>query len=451
VTDEISENAAALVPAPTSMPTWAEQIEWVSPDDLVDHHLWRELLGPEPPEREQELIDFMRAPSAMRIVVVTGAGCASPPGTILDGHRFRHAATGARVKLVMIIRRTDLTADAEEVLLVKAALSSQHVRRLLPSKLAILEHRLFLAHRRIRGHRTDLETSVGSSGSSPRPDTLALVSAEAGQPRNAVANRAKAFFSPISPAFLRDAVDRGTLSETAAADAVRAAETSVTEVVKLATKGCWSADDIDGNDILREARAKLEARVREKLGKPRRQRGEGSPEIVELTGGQDGDVLHADGRFAGRCIRVEVRGAQIKIMHVKPPKPGPEERKALSTHLRRVALPQDGRTAGGERVDRASAETSVTERVEAHDAIEVGSALESAPSDDMTKDAAGETSGADCEDDATEDAAGDSAADAVPALVVGAKDSAPANVSTARSDTLLDQRAHGRRRRTRTR
>ena len=149
----------------------------------------------------------------------------SPRDTILDGHRGRRAAMDARVPLVPVVRRTDLTAEAEETLILKSALASKHVRRLLPSKVFALEERLYALYSHGSGYRTDLGTCVGSNaGSSRRPDTVSLVARETGESRNAVANRRKVFASPIASKQLKNAVDDGKLSLTAAADLVRQVE-----------------------------------------------------------------------------------------------------------------------------------------------------------------------------------------------------------------------------------
>jgi hypothetical protein len=165
------------------------------------------------------------------------------------------------IRVIPVIRRTELTAEAEEEIIVKAALASAHVRRMAPSRIFALEGRLFdLYAARGRGHRSDL-TPVVSNGSPAVGDTLTLVASESGTPRNAVANRRKVFGSPIASKSLKDAVDAGTLSLTAGATIVRDAESlpDVQEALKEPEVGSAALD---------EARAAVDARVRSELGKP---------------------------------------------------------------------------------------------------------------------------------------------------------------------------------------
>ena len=165
------------------------------------------------------------------------------------------------IRVIPVIRRTDLTAEAEEEIIVKAALASAHVRRMAPSRIFALERRLFdLYAARGRGHRSDL-TPVVSNGSPAVGDTLTLVASESGTPRNAVANRRKVFGSPIASKSLKDAVDAGKLSLTAGATIVRDAESlaDVQEALK---------EPEVGSSALDEARAAVDARVRNEQGKP---------------------------------------------------------------------------------------------------------------------------------------------------------------------------------------
>jgi len=244
------------------IPTWGQGIAWIVPQALSDHPLWRDLLGLEPAEKEDALREFIRQHKVTRPLVITGAGCASPPDTILEGHRTRYHAMDVGVRVVPVIRRIDLTAAAEEEIIVKAALTSAHVRQMKPSKVFALEERLFVLYAaRGQGFRSDL-TSVGNNGSGASVgDTLTLVAAEANAPRNAVANRRKVFGSPIASKSLKDAVDRGTLSLTAGATIVRDAESpaNVREALK---------EPAVGSAVLDEARAAVDARVRNEQGRP---------------------------------------------------------------------------------------------------------------------------------------------------------------------------------------
>lgn len=255
-----SEPSHVLSPA---VPTWGAGIEWLVPGSLSDHRVWRDLIGFDTPEREQELIDSVRSLRVVDPIIVTGDGCASPPETILTGHRRRRAAMDARIERVPVIRRYDLTADAEEEIIIKAAIASTHVRRLAPSKVYALEERLHTLYaRRGQGFRSDL-TSVATNGSSTMVgDTLMLVASETGATRNSVANRRKVFGSPVASRKLREAVDEGKLSLTAAAALVR-------EVESDDTIGDAIRDPDSHSEHLERARQDVDTRLQEKLGQPR--------------------------------------------------------------------------------------------------------------------------------------------------------------------------------------
>jgi len=169
------------------------------------------------------------------------------------------------IRVIPVIRRTDLTAEAEEEIIVKAALASAHVRRMAPSRIFALERRLFdLYAARGRGHRSDL-TPVVSNGSPAVGDTLTLVASESGTPRNAVANRRKVFGSPIASKSLKDAVDAGKLSLTAGADMVRNVEQQ-TEVHEALKEPAGQEVVLDG------ARDAVDVMVRDELKQPARRK-----------------------------------------------------------------------------------------------------------------------------------------------------------------------------------
>jgi hypothetical protein len=127
-------NEHLSIDAPKSLqvelPTWGGSLEWIDPGTLCNHSLWQGILGFEPTEAEEELIEYVRDTKVLQPLIVTGAGCASGPDVILDGHRRRQAAMDARLAVVPIVRRTELPADAEETIILKAALSSKHARKL---------------------------------------------------------------------------------------------------------------------------------------------------------------------------------------------------------------------------------------------------------------------------------------------------------------------------------
>ncbi len=284
----------AAVDQNAAKPTWQSAIEWKPPGELRNHPVWQVALGFASPELEEQLITSVRDDKVLQPLIITGAGCASGEGVILDGHRRRQAALDARLPLVPVIVRTDLTAEAEETMMLHAAVASAHVRKLKSSKLAELEQRLYQVHSKGRGFRNDL-TSVGSNGCD---DTLSAVARDAGQSRNSVADRRKVFFSPVAPKLLHDAVDSGTLSLTAAAALVREAEgrETVRSAMQLSNVDAASAE-------LQQAKADVETEVRKMLQRPKRAkrlvpvdaavvissvtvelRKDGMPQSIELAG-----------------------------------------------------------------------------------------------------------------------------------------------------------------------
>lgn|GEM_PF-3314346 len=296
-------------------PTWSSAIEWVDPGALRDHPLWRELAGPESPETEEELTDFVRDDHGVRVIVVTGNGCASGPDVIIDGHRHRNACVGARVKWVPVIRRTDLSTEAQEILIIKALLASQHVRRLPESRLAALEDRLYRIYARRRGTRT----SVDANGCRIVGDTVARVAHEVREPRNAVADRRKIFGSSLSRPVLRVGVDQSKISRSVGARLIREAQTpEVAAVLEEATVRGWSQERLDQEPTVRSARDRIEEEVRKILGRPARPAHKDQEDVtVALEGIKRDGVLCAEGSLASRRIRVEVDGTRIQITWVR--------------------------------------------------------------------------------------------------------------------------------------
>jgi hypothetical protein len=271
----------------TSMATWGDRLELVRVDALVDHPLWSKIHAGEPPEREEALTDTLRAGGlGPHIVIVTGEGCSSPPNTILDGHRHRHALetiAPTKERCVLVARRIDLDADAEEIVIVTAALHGHHARRLSERRLAELEARLRTLYERRRGTRSDLQTSVGSNGTPTSGDTRDTVARAAGQSPNSVADRQKIFGSPISPLFVQQAVEQGTMARSAGAALVREVERDpdVQAVLREANDERWTDEQVEQHPVIYVARERVEERARAQLGRARQRTP--NPEPAEPT------------------------------------------------------------------------------------------------------------------------------------------------------------------------
>lgn len=315
--------------ATAPMPTWSSKLEVIRPDELSDHVKWARIAGAETPEREEQLVDDVRdGHVGPEIVLVTGARCWSRPNVILRGTRYVHALTAARIRAAMVVRRTDLDEDAEEIILIKSALGGRHGRRLKLSQVATLAARLRDLYGRSKGFRSDLldgDTCVGPNAGPDgerRPDTLSLVARAASEPRNHIANILKAFQSPISHVALRDAVENEHISLTAVAEIIRDVESQpeVAEVLQRAADEGWEENTIAGNPSVQAARATVEARVREKLGKPPRKQHDPpandnneAKRTVEAPGRMVGDTLVLDCLFRARRTRVTVMDKVIRL------------------------------------------------------------------------------------------------------------------------------------------
>lgn len=302
----------AVRPLEGSPPTWCERVEWVNPGSLADHRLRREVHGPPDPDADERLVEFLRSNPSHRPIVVTGRGCASGQNVILDGHRLRDALVAACVTYVPVLRRTGLTPDAEETIIVQAALASQHTRRLRLSQIAALEERLLAIHSRGRGFRSDLTTSVGNNTS--HGSTLSLVAAASGEPVNAVANRRKIFSSPVSPQILKNAVDARRMAPTEAAALVRKIEAELEVGAALTEVEGKPRAEAEQHPVLVAALDRADAKAREKLGRGKKpKRTKSPPESTKIGGVREGAVLRGEGTFRGRRITIEVEGDEIRV------------------------------------------------------------------------------------------------------------------------------------------
>lgn len=317
---EVSGSTSTSTPR-ASTPTWGPGVTFVDPGALANHPYWREVLGAEGPDIEDELRASVRDTGATHPLIVTGVDCASPPGTILDGHRRRQALLDARVALVPVITRTDLTAEAEQVVILKSALASQQTRKLSQSQRAKLEGCLRDVYSQGRGFRSDLATSVGTNASSRRADALALVADASGETRNSVADRAKVFSSPVTPSVLQDAVDAGSISLTRAAALVRDAERAdqVREVIQQPRGGHDEATVVAAREEVachtRNILAGRPARVERPTAPPKRPK---DPSTITLP--LDGTPVSV--RLGGRTVTrrvVEVTVSEVRILEYEEP------------------------------------------------------------------------------------------------------------------------------------
>lgn len=298
---------------------WADTLEWVALSALREHPAWSTMFGVSADE-DALLMEHVREHGVDKPLVVTGSGCAGVTDVLLDDHdhRVRRAAVRVGVERVPVIRRRDLDADAQEAALIISALASERRRKLKPSQQAALEARLHEIYAaRGRGHRSDLKTCVGANGSSSKPgDTLDLVAADVGAPRNAVADRKKIFGSPISSPSVRALVDEGVLSPTTAAKLVRDVERRGD--VAEALRKDWS----EGEQILNDARMQVDEQARVQVDAPkhgRTKKRRTNEATIELRPDQHGQ-MHGLVSLDGVEWAIHVQGRELKLTRVTKPK-----------------------------------------------------------------------------------------------------------------------------------
>ena len=159
------------------------RIEDRDPKGLDEHPLLRVVFPQnEPDEANEELGDSLLV-RQYQPVLITGEGCVSHPGTVLDGRRRKLQAL-RRGHLLRVEVLNDLGVEMEEAIVIHSNIAAGLARRLTERQKADLEHRLILKYGKRQGERTDL-TSPDSRGS----ETNERVAREMHETRNAVDDR----------------------------------------------------------------------------------------------------------------------------------------------------------------------------------------------------------------------------------------------------------------------
>jgi hypothetical protein len=275
-------------------------------------------------EERAALEEDVRLHGIQRPLTVTGAGCASPPGTVLGGRRRLAAGAAVGVTDVPVVELTDLSADDEAHAIIRENLADQLGRRLLASDRARLEKILIDRYARPSGHRSDLGTSSGSR----QGRTTDIVAEETGESRNSVVDRQTVFFSPASPAALQKAVDRGQLAQTVAANMVRAASRNTTFQQAL-TSGLTDPD----HPAIAGARQQVEEALKARLGRSGEPKPPLAPLSTSITVGADG---RATAILRGRAVAVAAPpGTRVELSDLGPATKaqtaGEDQRPAVST------------------------------------------------------------------------------------------------------------------------
>ncbi|MFI5303047.1 MAG: hypothetical protein ACHREM_33575 [Polyangiales bacterium] len=250
-------------------------------DVLVAHARNAVLLPASTTEEDDRLAADIEAHGLVVSLIVAGSGCASPPGTLLDGHRRSAAMRSRGITEAKAVVRSGLTAHDEEMWIVRSAIASQLHRKLTEADKYKLEERareLLKAKGLKSGFRSDLHataaTSVASNGGSvPVGEASAIVAKAAGESENAVRERQKIFGSPVTTEPLKKALADGKVSRKKAAAIVREVEGAAD--VQLDTEAGVEA-----------ARSTIDQRVKEAIEtlrggpRPRKPKVEPKPDVV---------------------------------------------------------------------------------------------------------------------------------------------------------------------------
>ena len=287
--------------------------EYVDPRSLTPHPLSTSLFGLGSEEEQEELAASLEAEGVRRPLTVTDETCAAGANHVLGGCRRRAAAVRAGLPLVPVRRLYGLSAAEEEAAIIGENLADQLGRRLLESRRASLEH-TFLEKRRLgQGHRSDLDTSADASGGRGG-DTRDRVAQELGVPRNALADRATIFFSPVTPDRIKQAVDAGTLVRSEAARLVRAAlrESDVAAALKEGRDAGLPFDRIALLPPVAAAKAQILGQLTGRLR-------EGPKKAMGLVINEAQGVL-VDGacevNYLRRRTRIELKEGKVRIVNV---------------------------------------------------------------------------------------------------------------------------------------
>lgn len=248
--------AEAVVPAATTAVA-RDRIEQADPRSLVIPALHEEVFGTRAQDEMLKLQESIATVGLRRPPTVTGQGCASPPGTVLEGACRTRCAIAAGQAVIPVRVIDGLTKEQEDDLLLRSNVLDEHGRTLNERQRYEVETRLIALHGKTQGQRTDIAaTSLSLQGSDRHErETPALIAREVGVTHTAVCDRLKAFGSPVSTDSLKDALALGRIKRAAAAQQVRAVEKEY---------GIRPGDGVD-SDAAQAAQASIDAWVAARL------------------------------------------------------------------------------------------------------------------------------------------------------------------------------------------
>jgi len=282
------DQAPAATDAPSELPMAAEgamaattvavavdRIEHLDPRGLIIPSLHEEVFGSRAQSEMLKLQESISAVGVRRPPTVTGQGCASAPGTVLEGACRTRCAIAAGCPSIPVRVLDGLTKEQEDDLLLRSNVLDEHGRTLNERQRWEVERRLITLHGKTQGQRTDIgQTSLDAQGGDRHDrETPALIAREVGATPTAVADRMKAFGSVVSTARLKDALAAGTIKRAAAAKEVRAVEQA---------HGINSEPSRDP-DALQAARAAVDSWVAARLdGKGEKSAVTGAPKLQQI-------------------------------------------------------------------------------------------------------------------------------------------------------------------------
>lgn len=199
----------------------ASQMRHVDPRTLHRHPENDNLCRPHTAEEHEALKTSIESSGGISDPIkICGAGCASPPGTLLDGHERTTIAIELGMPLVPTIVMNNLSEADERVALVMGNFAKTQGRRLTEREIAHLEKKLLDIHKLGRGARTDKK----GGGRGPTSKYVASLQNER---LSKVKDRQTVFFNPLSTPELQRAVDAKRIPRSIAARKIRKTATRI--------------------------------------------------------------------------------------------------------------------------------------------------------------------------------------------------------------------------------
>lgn len=270
---------------------------------LQPHPYNATVYGPCKVTEDLELAASIQAHGILSPVVVTGKGCASPPGTILSGHRRVEQAKKLGIASVKVQVRTGLSEDEEKKTILIENVAANTGRKLSERQKFEHEEEIRRLDGRKQGARNDLKPTRICG------DSDTIVAAQTGETANAVRARRAIFTSPLLTPQLEEAVETAKVPMTTAVSILREAAATRKTSGEVAAKSKLEADvtrEIEKTNASGGRRRRGRRRKRVPLTARTRSTASTSPRvepIVSGTGMAPEDIIK-DARAARRLLQV---------------------------------------------------------------------------------------------------------------------------------------------------